>query len=109
VVVLPAPGQELIEPLDVVIVDTVEDVCKPRLRIDVVEPRGLDQRVHHGGALAAAIGAGEQPRLAPERNAAQRALGGVVGEADPTIVEEAREGVSARKHVVHRLGDVAVA
>ena len=64
----------------------------PGLRIDVVELGGLDQRVHHGGALAAAIGAGEQPRLAAERDAAQRALGGVVGQADAAVVEEAREG-----------------
>ena len=40
------------------------------MRIDVVEPRGLDQRVHHRGALAAAIGPGEQPRLAAEHNLA---------------------------------------
>jgi hypothetical protein len=49
---LPIPRQELMEPLDVVIVDA---------RVDIVEPRGLDQGVHHGGTLAAAVGAGEQP------------------------------------------------
>jgi hypothetical protein len=54
--------------VDGVIVDAGEHVGEPSLRVDVVEPRGLDQRVHHGGALAAAIGAGEQPRLAAERN-----------------------------------------
>jgi hypothetical protein len=37
------------------------------------EPRGLDQRVHDGGALAAAIGAGEQPGLAAERSASSAA------------------------------------
>jgi hypothetical protein len=44
------------------VVDAGEHVGEPGLRIDVVEARGLDQRVHHGGALAAAIGAREQPR-----------------------------------------------
>jgi hypothetical protein len=68
--VLPIPGQELVDLLDVVIVDPSEHVCEPRLRIDVVEPCGLDQRVHHRSTLAAAIGAGEQPRLAAERNLA---------------------------------------
>jgi hypothetical protein len=67
-IVVPIPGQELVELLDVVIVDAREYVGEPGLRIDVVEPRGLDQRVHYSGALAAAIGAGEQPRLASERN-----------------------------------------
>ncbi|QQN65467.1 hypothetical protein JIR23_06870 [Bradyrhizobium diazoefficiens] len=57
-------------------------------------------------ALAAA--AGEQPGLAAERDAAQLALGGVVGEADPAVGEEAREYLPALKHVVHGLGDVGV-
>ena len=43
------------------IVDAGEHVGEPGLRIDVVEPGGLDQRVHDGRALAAAVGAGEQP------------------------------------------------
>ena len=68
----------------------------------------MDQRVHHGGAPAA-IGAGEQPGLAPERDAAQRTLGRIVGETDPSVIEEAREGVPASEHIVHRLGDIAVA
>ena len=50
--------------------DAGEHVGEPGLRIDVVEPCGLDQGVHDGGTLAAAIGAGEQPRLAAERNLA---------------------------------------
>jgi hypothetical protein len=41
-----------------VIVDAGEDIGEPGLRIDVVQLRGLDQRVHHGGTLAAAVGRG---------------------------------------------------
>jgi hypothetical protein len=62
------------------------------LRIDVVEFCRADQRVDRRGTLAAAIGAGEQPRLAADRNTAQRTLGSVVGQADAAIVEEASEG-----------------
>ena len=62
-------ARRLLELVDAVIVDAGEHVGKPGLRIDVVEPRGLDQRVHHRGPLAAAIGAGEQPGLASERDA----------------------------------------
>jgi hypothetical protein len=58
---LPIPRQKLIELPDVVIIDSYEHVGELGLRINVVEPRGLDQRVHHGGTLDAAIGAGEQP------------------------------------------------
>jgi len=41
--------------------DAGEDVCEPGLRIDIVELGGDDQRVHERGALATAVGAGEQP------------------------------------------------
>jgi hypothetical protein len=75
----PVPRQQLVEPVDGVIVDAGEHVGEPGLRIDAVEVGGLDQRVHHGGALAAAVGACEQPRL--------------VGKADATIIEETRESV----------------
>lgn len=74
--------------------DAGEHVGEPGLRVDIVEAGGLDQRVKDGGALTAAVRAAEQPGLAAERDAAKGALGGVVGEADPAIVEEACERVS---------------
>ena len=48
--------------------DTSEDVGEPGLRIDVVHFCGDDERIHNRGALPTAIGAGEEPRLAPESN-----------------------------------------
>ena len=54
--------------------DAGEDIGEPCLRIDVVELCGLDQRVDDGGALPTTIRAAEQPGLAAERDAAQRAL-----------------------------------
>ena len=41
--------------------DAVEDVRQPCLRVDIVELRSADERVHHRGPHAAAVGAGEQP------------------------------------------------
>jgi hypothetical protein len=70
-----------------VIVDAGEYIGVPCLRVDFV----LDQRVHDGGALAAAIRSGKEPGLAAERDAAQRAFGGVVAQADAAVVEEASE------------------
>ena len=52
------------------------------LGIDIVELGGLHQGVDDGGALAAAIGPAEQPGLATEGVAAQRALGSVVVRQD---------------------------
>lgn len=89
--------------------DANEDIGKPGLRIDVVELGGLDQGVDDGGALAAAVGATEQPCLAAERDAAERALGGIVGEADAAIVDEARERVPALEHVEAGLGQIMAA
>ena len=41
--------------------DAGEDVGEPGLGVDVVELGGADEGVHHRRALAAAIGAREQP------------------------------------------------
>ncbi len=68
--------------------DACEHVGEPGLWVDVVELRGLDQCVDDGGALATAIRAAEQPRLATQRDAAKSALGGVVSETDAAVVEE---------------------
>jgi hypothetical protein len=75
--------------------DVSEDVSEPGLRVHVVELGGLDQSVDDGSALATAIGAAEQPRLAAERDAAERALGSIVGEADAAIVVVAAHRGSA--------------
>ena len=71
------------------IVDPTEQVGEPGLRIEAVELGGLDQREHRSGAFAAAVGAGEQPSLAADRDAAQCAFGGVAGQADAAVVEKA--------------------
>ena len=102
---LPVPRQQLVEPALRHVGDAGEDVGEPGLRIDVVELGGDDQRVHEGGALGAAVGAGEQPRLSAESKAAQRPFGGIVRQADAAVVEEAGEAVPALQHVVDRLGD----
>jgi hypothetical protein len=53
-----------------VIGDAVQNVSKPCLRIDAIELRGLNQGVHDGGSLSAAIGSREQPCLAADGNLA---------------------------------------
>ena len=67
---LPAPGEEFVQPGLRLLGDAGEDVGEPGLGVDVVELRGADQRVHHRRPLAAAIGAGEEPGLASERDRA---------------------------------------
>ena len=90
------------------IADPGEHIGEPCARIDVVQPGGDHELVHGGSALPAAIGAGKQPRLAAERDAAQSAFGGIVGKTDPAIAQEAREGIPSLEHVVDRLGDIGM-
>src|SRR5208282_6026179 len=71
--------------------DAGEHVGEPCLWINVVHLGRDDQAVHDRGALAAAIGTAEQPRLSTQGYTAHAALGGVVGQADAAVVEEARE------------------
>src|SRR6516165_4308114 len=68
---LPIPGQQLIKTVDIVIGDPGQHVGEPGLGIDLIELGRVDQHQHDRGALAATIGAGEQPRLASEGNSAQ--------------------------------------
>jgi len=75
---LPVPGQQLVQLGGRVIGNAPQYVGKPSLWIDAVEFCRSDQGVHRGSALTSPIGAGEQPCAAPESDAAQSALGGVV-------------------------------
>src|SRR4051812_42454195 len=58
---LPVPGQQLVDLAGRMYGDPAEHVGQPSLRIDSVQLGGDDERVHRRGALAAAVGAREQP------------------------------------------------
>ena len=51
--------QEFVETMHRMIGDAGEDISEPSLRVDVVELRRVDERVHEGGALGAALRSGE--------------------------------------------------
>ena len=59
--------------------------------VDVVDPSGVDQGIDRVGPSSTFIGAGEGPVMATDSNGAQLALGGIVGHAEPPVVEEARQ------------------
>jgi hypothetical protein len=64
----PIPGQQLVDLLGRMILQSCEDIGEPGLRVDVVELCGLDQRVDSSGAAAAFVGAGERPVVSADRN-----------------------------------------
>ena len=85
--------------------DAGEDVGKPGSGIDAVELASFDHCVHRCCAVAARVRTTESPVPAADRDAAHGSLGGVVGQADASIVEEAREGRPSFEAVVDGFGD----
>ena len=60
-----------------------DGVRQPSLWIDPVQLSRFDEAEDAGGTVAALIGAGEQPVLAADGDAAERALGRVVVDLEP--------------------------
>jgi hypothetical protein len=89
------------------IVDSAEHVSKPNLRVDIVQLGGPDQGEHRGGALAAPIGAGEEPGGRWQFRAAPVPRRCWLGRSP--IIEKPREGRPALHDVVTDLGGVGMA
>jgi len=85
----PVPWQQRCQISDLVISNPCQHVGKPSLLIKLIELAGLNERAHDSGALSTAIGAGEEPRL-------QRAFGGIVAQANPTVIENRRLAATAK-------------
>jgi len=91
----PLPRQQLVKPCLRMVGDLRDDVAEPGMRIDVVEAAGLDQRVHGGRPVTAAVRAAEGPVPAPDGNGSHPAFRGIVGHADPAVRHEAGKAVPA--------------
>jgi hypothetical protein len=104
----PIPGEQFVEAFGRVIRQTSERVREPSLRIDVVELGGCDQRVDGGGAAAAFVGAGEGPVLAADGDGAQLPFGGIVRQAEASVIEEAGERIPTLEQIVDRLAGVVL-
>ena len=75
------------------------------LWIDVIELGRHNQRGHCRCSVGAALGAGEEPRLATECKSSKSTLGCIVREADPAVFNESGKPVPTLEHVVDRLCD----
>ena len=69
------PGQQFVQPSDLVIGDAAEDISQPCLRIDAVELGGFDQGVGDCSGFTAALGADEKIILPAQGDTAHCALG----------------------------------
>jgi hypothetical protein len=73
--------------------NTRQHIGKPGTRVDIVEARRGNQRIHRRRSFAAAITAGEQPALPAESHPTQSALGRIVRQANAPVIEEACERI----------------
>src|ERR1700685_298791 len=102
------PREKLTNPPDWMIWESGEHVGEPGTGVDVVELGGLDQRVDGGGAPAAFIRSCECPIVTADRDTAQRPFGGVVGHAQPPVIEETGEAAPPVEAVGDGLGDLVL-
>ena len=84
--------------------NTPDHLGQVGLRVYPVELGRLDQAVNGGGALAASIGASEQPVLAAQSDTAYRSLSSIVVYLDAPIVQVAGQGRPACNRVANRFG-----
>ena len=101
----PIPWQQFGKPALWDVGDAAEHVGEPSQRIDVIELGRHDQRGHGGSPIGATFGAGEEPGFSAKCKPSKGALGRIVREADPAIVDEADKPIPAPEYVVDRLGD----
>ena len=85
------PGLEIINPIDGMIGDMRQHVTQPGFGVDTVQLGRADQRVDRGGALAAAVGAGEHVIAAADGHAMQGAFGRRVINLDGAVVALAQQ------------------
>ncbi len=94
------------EPTSGMVGDTRQNVREPGLAVYIVE-FARDKEGHHtSSAFTAAIRTAEHPIAPANGQPSDTALGGIVGEADAPVINEAGERIPTGEHVVHGLGDV---
>jgi len=98
----PIAGTQLEKPVARPVRQDAEEVAQVGLRIEAVEARRGDQREQIACGLGVIVAANEEPVLAPDGDAAELALGGVVVELESTIVVEAGQRSSLAMRVAER-------
>ncbi|EAU63692.1 hypothetical protein STIAU_6257, partial [Stigmatella aurantiaca DW4/3-1] len=84
-----------------------QEVPQVRLGVKAVQPRGGDEGEEVAGALRVVITADEEPRLSADGEPPQFSLGAVVLQQQPTVLEEASQGLVVPHGVAERLAQQA--
>src|SRR4051794_31755404 len=87
----PGPGQEFVQAQGRVVRQPRQNVSQPGARVDVIEFGRLDQRVERRCPPPTRVRAGERPIPPPDGNAPDGPFRRIVGQADATVLNKARE------------------
>jgi hypothetical protein len=75
------------------VADAPEDIAQPGLGLEAVEFGRSYQRVEDRRSITARITSGEEPVFATQRDGPDGVLGGVVGDLQPSVVHNGRQGI----------------
>ncbi|KIC37258.1 hypothetical protein RA26_08210 [Leisingera sp. ANG-M7] len=90
------------------IVDAVEHVGQPGLRIGTNHLRGLDERYGAGQSFPAAVGSCEEPVFPTDPDRAYGPLGRIFVDADAPVLQEECKGGPAGHPIPEGLGQIAL-
>lgn len=96
------PGQQLADPVDLVVGDADQRVLQPGFRVVPVQSGRADQAVDRGCPFAAGIRSQKQVVLAPQRHTSQSAFGGIVVDLDTAVACVARQRFPLIQRVLDR-------
>ena len=105
----PIPRQQFIQPVDLVIVDAVEDVSEIGLRVETVQLGGFNDGHGTCEGFRTGIGPCKEPIFPSDSNRAQGALGGIVVDGHTTVGQKQAEGLLPAQAIAERLGQIAFA
>ena len=96
------PGQRFIDAVDLEVGGPFEDPGEPGLRVDIVEPGGLDQGVGDGGGLAAAGRAHEEIIFPAQGDQPHRAFGRVIVDFEEAMPDLGPQVLEAGQRMADR-------
>lgn len=81
------PGKQLVDAIDLMLGNAAKDIGEPRLRINLVEFRCLDERIGSRRGATTRFGSGEKPIFPADGYSPHTPFCGIVVDAKAAILE----------------------
>ena len=98
------PGQQLVDAIDFMLGNAAEDIGEPSLWIDLVELRGLDQRIGSRRSSTTSFGSGEQPVFSSDGYPPHTPFCRIVVDAQAAVTEIGAQSLEPRETVADGIG-----